>query len=107
MEGAAVGCLFALFGAFFPRLAVLFIWIARPAYFTAAFGDMILWPLLGILFLPFTTLIYVLLWSPAGLSGFDWVWLVLAFLIDIGGLLGSGYANRERAGGFYSGGSTG
>ena len=107
MEGAAVGCLLAMFGAFFPRLAVLFIWIARPAYFTAAFGDMILWPLLGILVLPFTTLIYVLLWSPAGLSGFDWVWLILAFLLDISGLAGSGYANRERAGGFYSGSSTG
>ena len=102
-----MGCLFAMFGAFFPRLAVLFIWIARPQYFTAAFGDMILWPLLGIIFLPFTTLIYVLLWSPAGLSGFDWVWLLLAFLIDIGGLASSGYANRERAGGFYGGGSTG
>jgi hypothetical protein len=107
MEGVAVPCLLAVFGAFFPRLAVLFIWIARPAYFTAAFGDLILWPLLGIIFLPFTTLIYVLLWSPAGLSGFDWLWLILAFVLDIGHLVGSGYANRERAGGFYSGGSTG
>ena len=39
-------------------------------------------------------------------AGFDWVWLFLAFLLDIGHLAGSGYANRERAGGFYSGGST-
>ena len=50
---------------------------------------------------------YVLLWTPAGLSGFDWLWVFLAFLIDLGGLGSSGYANRDRAGGFYSGGSTG
>jgi hypothetical protein len=101
-----MGCLFVMFGAFFPRLAVLFIWLARPAMFEAALGSAAI-ALLGILFLPFTTLMYVLLWTPAGLSGFDWVWLFLAFVIDVGGLASSGYANRDRAGGFYSGGSTG
>jgi hypothetical protein len=106
MEDAAVGCLFVMFGAFFPRLAVLFIWLARPGIFEAAISSALV-AVLGIIFLPFTTLMYVLLWTPAGLSGFDWVWLLLAFLLDIGGVLGSGYANRERAGGFYSGGSTG
>ena len=106
MEGMAVPCLFAVFGAFFPRLMVLFIWIARPGIFEAAINSALV-AILGIIFLPFTTLMYVLLWTPAGLRGFDFVWLLLAFLLDIGGLLGSGYANRERAGGFYSGGSTG
>jgi hypothetical protein len=101
-----VGCLFVMFGAFFPRFAVLLIWLARPAMFEAALGSALI-ALLGIAFLPFTTLMYVLLWTPAGLSGFDWVWLFLAFLIDLGGLGGAGYANRDRAGGFYSGGSTG
>src|SRR5215203_6260442 len=28
-----MGCLFAVFAGFFPRLAVLFIWIARPQLF--------------------------------------------------------------------------
>ena len=101
-----MGCLFATFGAFFPRLAVLFIWIARPALFEAALGSALV-GLIGIIFLPFTTLIYVLLWTPAGLSGWDWLWVFLAFLIDLGGLTSSAYANRERAGGFYSGGSSG
>ena len=49
-----MGCLFALFGAFFPRLAVLFIWLARPALFNAALSP--LFAILGIFFLPFTTL---------------------------------------------------
>ena len=35
------------------------------------------------------------------------LWVFLAFLLDISVLGGSGYANRERAGGFYSGGGTG
>jgi hypothetical protein len=95
-----------MFGSFFPRLAVLIYWLARPGVFEAALGSALI-AILGIVFLPFTTLIYVLLWTPAGLSGWDWLWVFLAFLLDITALGGSGYANRERAGGFYSGGSTG
>jgi hypothetical protein len=43
------------------------------------------WPLLGIIFLPFATLIYLLLYTPGrGLSGWDWFWVALAALLDIG-----------------------
>jgi hypothetical protein len=95
-----MGCLFALFAGLFPRLGVLFIWLARPALFSAAFGGSWFWPLLGVIFLPFTTLMYVILWSPAGLVGWDWLWLVLAFVIDLGGIGGSGFANRDRMPGY-------
>jgi hypothetical protein len=79
-----MGCLFALFAGVFPRLAVLILWIARPERIDAAFSTF-LWPLLGIIFLPFATLIYVLLYTPGrGLSGWDWFWVVLAALLDIG-----------------------
>lgn len=92
-----MGCLFAIFSGAFPRFATLLIWMARPVLFSSAFGASWLWPLLGIAFLPFTTLMYVLLWSPGvGVSGFDWFWLALAALIDISGWAGSGYANRDR-----------
>jgi hypothetical protein len=91
-----MGCFFLMFAGLFPRLGVLFIWLARPAYFTAAFGDTFIWPILGILFLPFTTLMYVLLWSPAGLTGLDWLWLLLAAAIDIANWGGNAYANRDR-----------
>jgi hypothetical protein len=94
-----VGCLFALFGAFFPRLAVLFIWLARPAYFEAALPSAFV-AILGIIFLPFTTLMYVLLWQPGGLVGFDWFWLALAVVIDVGGIVGTGYGNRDRLGAY-------
>ncbi|MGH3142033.1 MAG: hypothetical protein ACRDWG_06700 [Actinomycetes bacterium] len=76
-------CLFALFAGVFPRLAVLILWIARPERVDLAFSSFI-WPLLGIIFLPFATLIYLLLWTPGqGLSGWDWFWVVLAGLLDI------------------------
>ena len=91
------GLFFAIFAGLFPRLGVLLIWLARPLLFSAAFGGFWLWPILGIIFLPFTTLMYVLLWSPgAGLVGLGWLWLILAFLIDVGGFGGTGYANRGR-----------
>ena len=50
-----MGCIFALFAGIFPRLALLILWIARPARIDAAF-DTFLLPLLGIIFLPFATL---------------------------------------------------
>jgi hypothetical protein len=96
-----MGCLFGIFAAFFPRIGVLLIWLARPALFNAAIGP--LFAILGIIFLPFTTLMYVLLWNPAtGLAGFDWLWLGLALLIDLGGIGSSAYANRERVSAYSS-----
>ncbi len=92
-----MGCLFAIFAGLFPRLGVLFIWLARPALFSAAFGGNWLWPLLGVIFLPFTTLMYVVLWSPGvGLAGLDWLWLIVAVFLDLGHLGGTGYVNRGR-----------
>ena len=55
-----MGCLFAMFAGLFPRLGVLIIWLVRPVLVDAAFGTFI-WPLLGLIFLPFATLIYVIL----------------------------------------------
>jgi hypothetical protein len=40
-------------------------------------------PLLGIIALPYTTIMYMLVWSPTGLHGFDWMWLFLGVLLDI------------------------
>jgi hypothetical protein len=94
-EEKIMGCLFALFAGGFPRLGTLFIWLARPALFSSAFGSNWLWPVLGIIFLPFTTLMYVVMWSPGvGLVGFDWFWLVLAVVLDVSHGVGIGFVNR-------------
>lgn len=91
-----MGCLFAIFAGFFPRIGLLVVWFARPNLFSAAFQNLIL-PALGLVFLPFTTLLYVVMWSPGvGVAGWDYVWLVLALLLDLSSYGGTGYANRER-----------
>lgn len=94
-----MGCLFAIFAGLFPRIAVILMWLANPSLFGDAFDDFWLWPILGVIFLPFMTLIYVIAWDPiTGFGGIDWLWLILALLIDLSGWGGSGYANRDRFG---------
>ncbi|MFN2197363.1 MAG: hypothetical protein ACK2UW_14675 [Anaerolineales bacterium] len=94
-------CLFALFAGFFPRLAALFLWLARPVMFNTAFSGSWLWPILGIIFLPLTTLFYVILWSPGvGLVGWDWFWLVMAVLLDVMHWSSTIYSNRNQIPGY-------
>ena len=76
-------CLFAILAGVAPRLAFAVYWIARPGVVEAVFGTF-LWPLLGLIFLPFATLIYVILWQVGGLSGWDWFWVAVAALFDLG-----------------------
>lgn len=96
-------CLFALFAGAFPRLATLFIWLARPARFSAAFNGSWLLPLLGVIFLPFTTLMYIIIWTPGvGIVGWDWFWLILAVVIDVGHWSHTAYTNRQAIPGYSS-----
>jgi len=78
-----MGCLLAVFAGMFPRIALVIFWIARPDRMDAVFTSLV-WPVLGIIFLPFTTLIYVLLWQPrVGVTGSDWFWIALAVVLDV------------------------
>jgi hypothetical protein len=100
------GCLTA-FVSSFSRIMLLMFWIARPVQMNASFSTFIL-PCLGFLFLPFTTLMYVwLFWSSpgAGIQGFDWLWLILAVLLDLATIAGAGAANRNRIPAGYPGSS--
>ena len=68
------GCLTA-FVSSFSRIMLLFAWLARPAMMDATFSSFII-PCLGFLFLPFTTLMYVILIQGVGaIQGLDWLWL--------------------------------
>jgi hypothetical protein len=78
-----MGCLLAIIGALSPRALFVIIWIARPAYVDAVF-DTFIFPLLGVIFLPFGTLMWVLLDAPPlGIHGWDVVWIILAVLLDL------------------------
>jgi hypothetical protein len=77
-----MGCLFALLAVFAPRIALLVLWLFTP-YVNAAFNTWI-WPLLGFIFLPFTTVIYVFVVIPLGSTNFwGWLCLILALFVDI------------------------
>ena len=57
-------------------------WLVGPRV-NAAF-DTWIWPLLGLIFLPYTTIMYVLVWSPVtGVAGWDWVWIGMGVVLDI------------------------
>lgn len=69
--------------ALFARLALLVVWLSTALVQNAFQGNWLL-PLLGILFLPITTLTYVIVYALAGgVTGWNWLWIVLAFLLDM------------------------
>ncbi len=82
------GCFVVGLGAFFPRIALLLIWLFTDHVQRAFNGEWIL-PLLGVILLPYTTLTYVVLfWWLNGVNGFAWFFVGLAFLIDLGAWFG-------------------
>jgi hypothetical protein len=74
-------CAFLIAAGLGPRIAFVLIWI---------FGDRVehafdswIWPLLGLLFLPWTALLYVLVWSVGGVSGAEWIVVAIGVALDI------------------------
>jgi hypothetical protein len=65
-----------------PRIALAAWWLFGDRV-DAAF-DTWVWPLLGLLFLPWTTLFYVIAWSPVGgVSGWEWFFVALGVTLDV------------------------
>jgi len=87
-------CFFTSLMLLGPRFGILVWWLMSPLRWELAF-DSFIWPFLGFLFLPWTTLMYVGI-GMNGLTGFDWVWMGLAVLSDIGMYAGGGYGNKDR-----------
>ena len=77
-----------------PRIGILVWWLFDMDRWEQAFSTFI-WPLIGAVFLPWTTLAYVFVF-PGGVNGIDWFWMFLAVLIDVGSLTGGGWGNRRR-----------
>ena len=93
-------CLFLSLLLFGPRVVIIFWWIAEPLRWSAAFDTVIL-PLLGFLFLPWTTLMYVLV-SPGGVEGIDLLWIGLAVAADLASYAGGAIGGRGRVPGYGS-----
>ena len=91
-------CLFTILILLGPRVASVVWWIFDFDRWQTAFEIFpisIIWPILGIIFVPWTTLIYVLV-APEGISGLDVVLLMIALVVDAVSLGGGGYGNRKR-----------
>ena len=95
-------CFFMLLVVFGPRLADIIWWLVRPLYIQSLFTTWPLawwlWPVLGIVFLPWLTLMFFIV-APGGIVGFDWVWLGLALVADIASYGGT-YSRRSSVPGY-------
>jgi hypothetical protein len=89
-----MGCLLAVFAGFFPRLALVCLWIFTNDVDRAY--DSFIVPLLGLIFLPLTTLVYALAWSPVGgVEGIEWLWVGIALVLDLSAYGGGARARRD------------
>ncbi len=91
----AVGCL-ALIS---PRLALVLVWIFGDGYIGRAIEPAI-WAVLGLVFLPLTTLTFAYAVNSQGPAGdvtqLGWVLVVVAALVDLGILRGGHRATRNK-----------
>jgi hypothetical protein len=88
-------CALVLLALVGPRLLLFFLWIFTP-YVNRVFASILL-PLLGLLFLPWTTLAYVWAVNVYGrVSGLGLFLVIIGLIADIASY-GGGYSRRRRA----------
>jgi hypothetical protein len=87
-------CLFLILLLLGPRSVIVIWWLVQPLRWDATFDSLIV-PFLGFLFLPWTTLMYVIV-APGGLVGLDYLWMGLAVLADITSYGGGRVYSRRR-----------
>jgi hypothetical protein len=84
-----LGCLLVVGFSIAPRAMLVLAWLFSDRWQVVWSGEW-LWPLLGIIFVPYTTIMYVLVWDPAGFAGTDWLWIVLGLMRSTSCIGGSG-----------------
>ena len=95
-------CFFTALVFLGPRFAGIIWWLFQPARWNLAFDTLII-PILGIIFLPWTTLMYLIVWSPiTGIYGLDWLWLGLGVVADIAMHSGGAWGNKDKIPGYGS-----
>jgi hypothetical protein len=89
-------CLLLLVVTLFPRITLAVMWFTST-YLQRAFHQQLLLPIVGFIFLPLTTLVYA--WeinSGMPTVGINLLWLLLAVIIDLGGLGGGAHRQSRR-----------
>ena len=88
-------CLLLILFLAFPRIALMLLFLFSN-YLQRAYHGLIL-PLLGFLFLPLTTLAYAWMTNTRlPIAGINLLILIIAVVIDLGGLSGGEYHRRRR-----------
>ena len=88
-------CLLLILFLVFPRIALLLLFFLSN-YLERAYHGLLV-PLLGFIFLPLTTLIYAwMVNTQEPIAGINLVILIIAAVIDLGGLGGGEYHRRTR-----------
>jgi hypothetical protein len=88
-------CLILILLVAFPRIALVLLFFLSN-YLDRAYHGLLI-PLLGFLFLPLTTLAYAwMVNSGMPTAGVNLIVLIIAVMIDIGGLGGGEYHRRTR-----------
>ena len=88
-------CIAVLLALLFPRILIVILYFATD-WFEGVF-DTLLWPVLGLIFMPLTTLWYSVVVNQYGgqWTGLTIIGMVIAVLVDLGST-GSGYKHRKR-----------
>ena len=87
-------CLLVVLLLAFPRVVLVFMYLTST-YLQRAYHDLII-PILGFIFLPLTTIVYAwLVNNHLPLEGINLLYLILAVIVDVGGL-GGGESHRRR-----------
>ena len=89
-----MGCILLVVIILFPRVTLALMWLFSN-YLQRAFHGGLLVPLLGFVVLPRTTIVYA--WevkSGMPTAGINLIWLLIAVIIDLGGI--GGGARRSR-----------
>jgi len=88
-------CLLLILFLAFPRIALLLLFFFST-YLERAYHGLLL-PLLGFIFLPLTTLVYAWMVNTGQpVAGLNLLFLIIAVVVDVGGLGGGEYHRRSR-----------
>ena len=87
-------CMVSTFLLMGPRISGALWLLARPLLWESAFSSWI-WPLIGLLLLPWTTLMYVWVFA-GGVTGSEWLWIALAVTLDLASYYGGAYGSSNR-----------
>lgn len=89
-----MGCVITVLAAIVPRVLLLASWYNDQAGWASTFGSQF-WPVLGFLFVPWTTFLFAI-FAPDGFGGFSIIVLILAVLVDVGTWGGGLFGNRRH-----------